>query len=55
MAKRSRATLRDGIEQILEDERNTGFDTTAIYMAGKGNRYRHPHGETLAALQDIGA
>ena len=27
----------------------------AIYMAGKGNRYGHPHGETTAALTEVGA
>jgi len=27
----------------------------AIYMAGTGNRYGHPHQETLAALAQIGA
>jgi beta-lactamase superfamily II metal-dependent hydrolase len=27
----------------------------AIYMAGSGNRYGHPHQETLAALAQIGA
>ncbi|NVM22360.1 MAG: lamin tail domain-containing protein [Desulfobacterales bacterium] len=27
----------------------------AIYMAGIGNRYGHPHEETISALQDIGA
>jgi len=27
----------------------------AIYMAGVGNRYGHPHAETISALQDIGA
>jgi len=27
----------------------------AIYMAGKGNRYVHPHEETITALTDIGA
>jgi len=27
----------------------------AIYMAGEDNRYGHPHGETLASLEDIGA
>jgi competence protein ComEC len=27
----------------------------AIYMAGTGNSYGHPHAETMAALQSIGA
>jgi len=27
----------------------------AIYMAGEGNRYGHPHEETITALTDIGA
>jgi beta-lactamase superfamily II metal-dependent hydrolase len=27
----------------------------AIYMAGKDNRYGHPHEETIVALTDIGA
>ena len=27
----------------------------AIYMAGEGNRYGHPHVETITALDDIGA
>ena len=27
----------------------------AIYMAGEDNMYGHPHGETLLALQEIGA
>ena len=27
----------------------------AIYMAGKGNRYGHPHEETIIALSNIGA
>jgi len=27
----------------------------AIYMAGEGNRYGHPHEETLSRLKDIGA
>jgi competence protein ComEC len=26
-----------------------------IYMAGEGNRYGHPHDETIAALNQIGA
>jgi len=28
---------------------------TAIYMAGEGNSYGHPHAETISALQAIGA
>jgi len=28
---------------------------TAIYMAGEGNPYGHPHAETISALQTIGA
>jgi len=27
----------------------------AIFMAGVGNRYGHPHAETISALQEIGA
>ena len=27
----------------------------AIYMAGKGNTYGHPHDETIAALSEVGA
>ncbi len=27
----------------------------AVYMAGVGNSYGHPHGETIAALNDVGA
>jgi competence protein ComEC len=27
----------------------------AIYSAGEGNSYRHPHGETTAALTEVGA
>ncbi len=27
----------------------------AVYMAGGGNSYGHPHGETIAALNDVGA
>lgn len=27
----------------------------AIYMAGSGNTYGHPHDETISALEDIGA
>ena len=27
----------------------------AIYMAGEGNSYGHPHGETIATLHDFGA
>ena len=34
---------------------NIARPEVAVYMAGVGNTYGHPHAETVAALQGIGA
>ncbi|MBA7596247.1 ComE operon protein 3 [subsurface metagenome] len=44
----SRSSSSQAFLDIIQPE-------VAIYMAGIDNRYGHPHAETLAALEDIGA
>lgn len=34
---------------------STARPTVAVYMAGTGNSYGHPHVETLASLAGVGA